>query len=168
MKMMDFSKLILFRCSELKKQGKIKRNLSCLELCKVMYLIHREYLRMTGNNFYPGGEVICYHRHEKFSCIMNGNVYKFYSRWGADDIDWYLGNEGITFDELCEIFKVKYKKPMKMVMDKYLIMSYLEISNLQSSSVVFKSGMAEITESDMRIDIYRAYIYGRERNVYGN
>lgn len=159
MTIMDFSKLMLFRCSELKKQGKIKRNPSCLELCKVMYFIHREYLKMTGNNFYPGGEVICYHRHDRFSCIMNSEVYKFYSKWGADDIDWYLGNENISFDELCEIFKVKYKKPMKMVMDKYLTMSYLEISNQQSSSTMFKSGIDEITESDIRVDIYKDYIY---------
>lgn len=148
MEMMDFAKIVLIRSNELKESGERKRNINCLELSKSLYLIHREYFAKTGNRLINNGET-CYTRSEDFRCFLNKEVYSFFSRWGAEDINWY--SEKKTEEEM-KNHGVKYIKILINIIDKYLSMEYMEIGRIQSEGYLFNRGNYDISEDNIKLD----------------
>lgn len=136
MTMYSLVQAIVKRQEELWENGEIRRKISCLELIKILYLVHRECVGKFGFPLIEGD--LEYSVVKQHGYIMHNPTLFIYGRDGAVDIDSCL--DGNVFNFLQD---EGFKKPKELIdiMDKYITKSYWEISSLCSESIIVKNNV---------------------------
>lgn len=138
----DFVNIIAIRQKELYDGGRIHRPISCLQLVKCMYLTHREYLGTTGYGLVH--EILDYEIVHKFKWIKSKTAWRMYSVFGSEDIRPFKKESFADYLMFSTRGQLVYKEDLVEILDKYLTMSYLDLSSLMSESSCLDLGVKYI------------------------